>query len=213
MSIRVWDPLVRICHWGIALLLPLCWYSADQGEMELHQSAAYLLAALLFARLSWGLFGSVPARFSHFVRSPQVVLDYLRQWRAPRSPHLGHNPAGGYMVLLLWMLLLCQFATGLFITDDILTEGPLYGSVSASLASWFSQYHGFGINLLLGAVALHLTAIAVYRLRGISLVTPMLHGKVVINTAQPLLRPWPVALGWLIAWVIVVALWLIAPLW
>ncbi|WP_298442650.1 cytochrome b/b6 domain-containing protein [uncultured Ferrimonas sp.] len=213
MSIRVWDPVVRICHWGMSVLLPLCWFSAEQGEMEWHQTFAYLLAALLLTRLCWALVGSETARFTHFVRSPVQVFRYLRHWRTPRQAHLGHNPAGGYMVLLLWGLLLLQWGSGLFSSDDILTEGPLFASVSGAVSSALTWWHHLGFNLLLGAISLHLLAILLYRWRGVALVPAMLHGKRELATAQPHQASLWLAFGLLLGWLLGFGYWLIWPLW
>lgn len=176
MKIQVWDKVVRFCHWGIVILLPLCWWSGEEGEMEWHQTFAYLLLALVVTRVIWGLIGSDTARFSHFIQSPRQVFGYLRQWPSQRTPHVGHNPAGAYAVLLILTLLSVQLTTGLFATDDILTEGPLYSTVSSDTASWMTWLHKLNFNLILAAVALHLTALLAYRLKGVKLVGSMITG-------------------------------------
>ncbi|GAA5192405.1 hypothetical protein GCM10025772_21570 [Ferrimonas gelatinilytica] len=58
----VWDEVLRLTHWAVVLLLGLCWFSAEQGEMAWHQTFAYLLLAVLLTRLSWGLYRSGTAR-------------------------------------------------------------------------------------------------------------------------------------------------------
>jgi cytochrome b len=37
---------------------------------------------------------------------------------------IGHNPAGGWMVLLLLLLLLAETLTGLYVANDIVDVGP-----------------------------------------------------------------------------------------
>ncbi|QIZ75550.1 cytochrome b/b6 domain-containing protein [Ferrimonas lipolytica] len=213
MSIRVWDIVVRLCHWGIVVLLPLCWLSAEEGEMEWHQTFAYLLAALLFTRLCWAIIGSETARFSHFVRSPSAVVGYLVTWRQARTPHLGHNPAGGYMVLVMWTLMLLQWGSGLFTTDDILTEGPLYAAVSESISSTLTFIHHQAFYVLVGIVVLHVIAIVVYRMRGMSLLPPMLHGKAKIDVPQPQMKHPLLGMGLLMLWLGVFGYGLVLPLW
>ncbi|MBY5993461.1 cytochrome b/b6 domain-containing protein [Ferrimonas balearica] len=210
MKIQVWDKVVRVCHWGMVILLPLCWWSGEQGEMEWHQSFAYLLLALLMTRLFWGLFGSETARFSQFVRGPRQVFDYLKSWKQQRDPHPGHNPAGAYMVVVMLTLLLTQLVSGLFATDDILTEGPLYSYVSSDTASWLTWLHKQNFNLILAAVGLHLTALLVYRLKGTPLVAAMITGyrrggaeapKMVTTTpAWLVLLVLMAGLGWGLIW-------------
>lgn len=52
-------------------------------------------------RVVWGFVGSQNARFSSFVKGPCTVLTFVKHslhLGAPR--HLGHNPAGGAMIVL-----------------------------------------------------------------------------------------------------------------
>ncbi len=210
--VQVWDPLVRLCHWGIVGLLPLCWYSADIGAMEWHQSCAYVLATLLLVRLCWGVWGSEPARFGHFVRSPCTVWNYVRG-RMP-APAYGHNPLGAYMVLLLWLLLLAQFVSGLCISDDIWTDGPLYGVVPSAVSRWMGRYHHQAFWLLAGAVVVHVCALLIYRWRGIALLPAMIHGQVAQEAAlpSPVLGSWRLGIGLLLGFGALAA-YFIVPLW
>ncbi|SHI27543.1 cytochrome b/b6 domain-containing protein [Ferrimonas marina] len=211
--IRVWDGVVRASHWAIATLIPLCWWTAEQGEMEWHQTCAYLLLAVILTRTFWGLVGSDTARLAPLVRSPGSVLGYLRQWRGQRQPSLGHNPAGGYMVLLMLALITAQLVTGLFATDDILTEGPLYGWVSYDTASTLTTLHKRIFDAITIALGLHLLAILVYRLKGIPLVSAMITGRQRLSAPAPTMRPiWPAALVFVTSLGAVTYL-LILPLW
>ncbi|MBY6188086.1 cytochrome b/b6 domain-containing protein [Marinobacter hydrocarbonoclasticus] len=213
MKIQVWDKVVRVCHWGIVALLPLCWWSGEEGEMEWHQTFAYLLLALVITRLIWGFIGSDTARFTQFIRSPSRVIQYLRQWRSQRTPHIGHNPAGAYAVVLILSLLTVQLTTGLFATDDILTEGPLYSMVSGDTASWMTWLHKQNFNVILAAVGLHLTALIAYRLKGVRLVGSMITGYRQDTTEAP--RIASTAPAWVLLLVLLAGLgWgLIWPLW
>ena len=69
-----------------------------------------MLTLLLF-RLVWGFIGSETARFRHFLVSPVKALQTLRGFRQ-RGPdtQVGHNPAGGWMVLVMLLLLGVQVA-------------------------------------------------------------------------------------------------------
>ena len=99
--------------------------------MELHFWSGYAIIALLLFRLVWGFVGSETARFSRFLRSPRAALHHLsRLHRREPDTEIGHNAAGGWMVLVLLGLVAVQVATGLFANDDIATEGPLYNHVS-----------------------------------------------------------------------------------
>ena len=67
----------------------------------------------------WGIVGSRHARFADFVRSPATVLSFLRdtmKFRARR--YLGHNPAGGAMVVALLVALIVITGSGFMMTTD-----------------------------------------------------------------------------------------------
>ena len=177
VKVKVWDIPVRVFHWGMLLLLAGLWWSADQGEMSYHQLFAYSLMILLVVRLIWGFIGSDTARFSHFVRHPRQALDYLAKMRAKQAPHsLGHNPLGGYMVVLLLIIISLQLMSGLFATDEIFTEGPLVSYVSGETASWFTWLHKKNFDLLLILAGIHVAAVLLHRFKGEKLVGAMFSG-------------------------------------
>ncbi|GAA4897477.1 cytochrome b/b6 domain-containing protein [Ferrimonas pelagia] len=213
MKTQVWDRVVRLSHWSLVVLVVGCWLSAELGAMEWHQTCAYLLLAVLVTRLSWGLFGSETARLRPLFRPPGAVVQYVRQWRSQRQPELGHNPAGGYMVLLMFALLSLQLITGLFASDDILTEGPLYGAISAEAAASLTSLHHLNFTWIKVAIGCHLLAIILYRCKGIRLVPAMLTGYHQGVEGQVLLRQaWPALL--LLGGMLAAVLWgLILPLW
>ncbi len=82
--------------------------------MDLHVTAGYIILALLLIRLLWGFIGTRHARFSDFVTSPSAALDYLKQFSTFRAKrHIGHNPAGGLMIIALLISLLFASISGL----------------------------------------------------------------------------------------------------
>ena len=94
--------------------------------MDWHGRIGDALLALLLFRLLWGFFGSETARFSRFLTSPRMVVQHLK-YALLREPdrQVGHNPAGGWMVLFLLALLLAETLTGLYVANDIADVGPL----------------------------------------------------------------------------------------
>ncbi|QUN04923.1 cytochrome b/b6 domain-containing protein [Shewanella yunxiaonensis] len=174
-KMMVWDVPVRFFHWLTLLLVALLWWSAEQGEMQWHQLFAYLLMINLLLRIVWGFIGSQYARFSDFLRSPFQVISYVR--KQPDEPSLGHNPLGGYMVLALILVLLLQVSSGMFATDDIVTEGPFYSWVSDDLSRWLTWLHKSNFNLLLVLVVIHVSAVVFYEIRGQRLIAAMVTGN------------------------------------
>ncbi|WP_299794012.1 cytochrome b/b6 domain-containing protein [uncultured Shewanella sp.] len=176
-KIKVWDLPVRFFHWGMIALLGGLWWTADASEMEWHQILAYCLMVLIICRLVWGIIGSDTARFTHFIKHPKTVLEYVRKTREQGiSASIGHNPLGGYMVLALMTLITLQLSTGLFSTDEIFTEGPLYAAVSTETGSLMTWLHKKIFYVMLGFAAAHVLAVIAHGVKGDKLVGPMLSG-------------------------------------
>ena len=162
-QVRVWDRFVRVFHWSLVCTFALAYWSAKVGKHELHAWLGYIVVGLIAARIVWGLVGSRHARFSDFIHAPAAVLRYLKAIAAghPRR-YLGHNPAGGIMVLALLAVLAFITFTGLTVQATIDFDGPLVGIMKAmtdqeAYAAWSS--HAFAVNVVLGMVALHLLGV------------------------------------------------------
>ena len=110
-SIKVWDILVRVFHWSLATFFVLAYVTGEELETA-HAWAGYVIIGLLIFRVVWGLVGSKHARFSDFIYSPAKIFDYLKSLMSSKPNHyLGHNPAGGVMVVLLLVFLsLCSWS-------------------------------------------------------------------------------------------------------
>jgi cytochrome b len=90
----------------------------------------------------------------------------------------GHNPVGGYSVLLLLGVLLVQVGTGLFAVDvDGLESGPLSFLVSFDQGRFAAEIHEIAFTALQVLVAVHILAIVIYRLRGSRLTRAMITGR------------------------------------
>jgi cytochrome b len=146
--------------------------------MRWHMRAGTLLLALVLFRVLWGLVGSSTARFARFVKGPVAVAKYLGSIRSKTAPIVGHNPAGGWSVIILLALLLAQTTTGLFAGDPFDgATGPLNDKVGVMRAGAMTDWHEMAFNIILGFVALHLLAIAFYRIvLKEKLVKPMVTG-------------------------------------
>ncbi|WP_322042081.1 cytochrome b/b6 domain-containing protein [Paraburkholderia sp. J67] len=177
-DVRVWDLPTRLFHWFAVCLVVLAWLSQRMNWMQLHVRAGETLLALVLFRLLWGCFGSETARFSRFMATPASAWRHLRHLtRREPDVQVGHNAAGGWMVLLLLTLLFVETLSGLYVYNDIADEGPLSEIVPAAVANAISAIHAYGWDVLAMAVVLHICAIAVYALvKGHNLVGPMVTG-------------------------------------
>lgn len=178
--LRIWDLPTRVFHWALVFLVVFSYATGKTGGtwMPWHLRSGYAILALLLFRLAWGFTGSRTARFAHFVRGPRLAWQYARELRAGRpSPWFGHNPLGGWAVVLMLALLLLQTATGLFADDDISTRGPLAAKVANAWVERMTAIHRYNEWALVTIAALHVIAIASYRWRfKQDLTGPMVHG-------------------------------------
>ena len=180
LSMRVWDAPTRLFHWAIVLLLVVSWATAKTDRMQLHFLSGETILALLIFRIAWGFAGSDTARFRNFLRSPIAGLRHLSGiTRREPDNEIGHNAAGGWMVLVLLAALAAQVGTGLFSNhDDMINQGPLADHVSKALSDRISAVHHLTFTLILVAVALHILTVLAYAvLKRQDLVRPMITGK------------------------------------
>ena len=179
LPMLIWDLPTRLFHWVLVLLILTSWLSAEFDYMRVHVWSGLAVLSLLLFRLIWGFIGSDTARFSYFLRSPLAALRHLSHLtRREPDTEVGHNAAGGWMVILFLVLLSVQVGTGLCANDDVLTEGPLARMVGKERSDWFGHIHSVNFTLIEITVVLHILAIITYRvLKGHNLVTPMVTGK------------------------------------
>lgn len=173
----VWDFPTRIFHWLLAVLLGFSWWSAETYHLDWHRYSGITVLGLVAFRLLWGLFGTSTARFSQFVKGPGTVISYVRPSSQLPVP-VGHNPLGGWSVIVMLVLLMVQVTAGLFAVDiDGIESGPLSHLVDFDRGRTASAIHDFTFDLLLVVVALHIIAIIFYLVvRRRNLVGPMVTG-------------------------------------
>jgi cytochrome b len=183
--LRIWDLPTRLFHWLLALSITgaLITINLGGGWMDWHVRFGIASFVLLLFRLVWGLVGPRYARFSQFVTSPFKAIAYLRGTRDSRQA--GHNPLGAWSVLAMLVLFLFQSSTGLFVSDDVMTQGPLAQFVSNDTVALLTRMHRFTEYLLYAMLGLHLAAIAIYSFQGVKLVKPMVTGDVPKHTLPP----------------------------
>jgi cytochrome b len=177
-SVRVWDPLVRVFHWTLVLSFAVAWVSADEFD-TLHFWAGYTIAALVAFRVVWGIIGTRHARFTDFIYRFRTIKSYLIDLAALRPKHyVGHNPAGGLMVVILLLSLALLTFTGMasVAIDGI---GPLAGTWVESISGhWMEDIHEAVANLVLAFVLFHIAGVLVSSLvHGENLVRAMINGK------------------------------------
>jgi cytochrome b len=178
---KVWDAPIRLFHWGIVILIVVSFVSIQAGWMHLHLLSGYTMLAALLFRFAWGFIGSDTARFSRFLKSPLAGLaNVSRMFHREEDTEIGHNAAGGWMVLLMLLLLAVQVGAGLCANtdEDYMVNGPLAKYVGKAWSDELSRVHAFNFYLILAAIVLHLLAVGAYaKFKGQNLLRPMITGK------------------------------------
>ena len=149
-TVKVWDPFVRVFHWSLVVLFVLAYVTGDEVE-KVHIAAGYAIAGLLALRIVWGFVGPRHARFTDFVRSPREALRYMGDTlllRARRT--IGHNPAGGLMVVALIVMLAGTCGTGYLMTTD-----AYWGSKA------MEEVHELLANATVALIVLHVLGVLV----------------------------------------------------
>lgn len=162
----VWDPFVRLFHWCTVGLVAVAFFS--DADRPVHDTAGYLVIVLVLARVGWGIAGSRYARFDDFLAPPERILAYLRDILAGRARrYVGHNPAGGAMIVVLLVSLLITAGSGWLSETD-----TFFG------ISWVSHLHHRAAHLLLLLAGLHVVGVvASSMLHGENLLLAMITGR------------------------------------
>jgi len=179
-QIYVWDIFIRFFHWSLLILFLIAYISEDDF-LTIHSWAGYLILSLLFTRIMWGFVGTKYARFSNFIYPPKQIKQFLKdtsQLKAQR--YIGHNPAGGAMVILLMASLILTTTSGLFLIGIEESQGPLAATLSDAGHFWgklFEGVHEFFVHFTILLIAIHIAGVVVESLiHRENLVSSMING-------------------------------------
>lgn len=152
-KVRVWDPLVRVFHWS--LVAGMAYEFIFEPGTIIHNTLGQVLLLLVALRVIWGFVGSRHARFGDFVRSPFTVLGYCKDIVTGHPKrYLGHNPAGGIMVLALLASVAMTAGSGwLMITDALWGE------------EWIEELHETVAWLTLALIIAHVAGVVLASLQ------------------------------------------------
>jgi cytochrome b len=145
--VKVWDPLVRVFHWTLVSAVSGAWLF--QSPRDTHRLLGNIAAGAIAVRLVWGLVGPGHARFRDFVPGPGRLISYFNDIRLGRERrYLGHNPAGGAMVVALIVTIAA-----------ICTTGWMMGLPDWRGLDWLEELHGSIADMLVVLVTLHVSGV------------------------------------------------------
>lgn len=166
-QVPVWSVAVRCLHWTLALSTIVS-FATHEGGGRLHEWTGYLALVCTAVRVMMGFAGPGRWRFSGFVRGARATSAYARAVAAGSEVrYLGHNPLGGWMVVLL---LADGLATGF--TGWLYTTDRFWGM------AWLEGLHGALGHAFIPLVVLHVAGVVfTSRRHRENLVAAMLHGR------------------------------------
>jgi cytochrome b len=180
-EVSVWDPLVRVFHWVLVGAFFTA-YITEEDFLTIHSWAGYIIIGLLLVRIIWGLIGTKHARFTDFVFTPKHITQFIKDTLSLRAKrYLGHNPAGGAMVIMLMASLIITTISGVIIFGIEEAQGPLATWLSGTshfLGGLFEELHEFFANFTLFLVFIHVAGVLIESLiHGENLIASMFSGK------------------------------------
>ena len=177
----IWDLPTRLFHWLLVASIFAQYATAEwlDDAVQWHFYIGYFTIFLIVFRVLWGFVGTEHAKFSNFVKGPKAVVTYISTLFDKHSTSsVGHNPLGGWFVVVMRILVGVQGISGLFMTDDIFLDGPYRSMADESTIELMSSLHHLAFDALLYVIGLHILAIVFYAIyKKQKLVPAMVHGK------------------------------------
>lgn len=194
LRILVWDLPTRLFHWLLVATVATCATTAfllPSRWLGWHFAAGYVLGGLLLFRLSWAFFGPEPSRWPGFIPTPAAVIAHLKAVLRGHPPAtVGHNPAGGAMILALLLVLSGLVITGLVSVGGLFKQGPLAFATPFHFAAGVKEIHELLAYGLLALAGGHILGVLVEsKLLKEALILTMITGKKDLHPGQ--LRPAP----------------------
>ncbi len=191
-DIRVWDPLVRICHWLLAAAVIVAWFVDE--PLWLHTWLGYVAIAVVLVRVVWGFIGPDYAGFARFVRGPRAAFGYFVDLvRFSSNRYLGHSPAGATMIIALLFMVAVTAGTGMANLAAARGEGPLAGIITKverqniratrhdsekDQELFIEEVHELAANMTMILVVLHIVGVGLASfVHRENLVTAMITGR------------------------------------
>ena len=162
--VKVWDPLVRLFHWVLVSAFFIA-FITEEDFLNIHTISGYIILALICFRLVWGLFGTRYARFANFIYSPGKVKQFIKDTFSLKAKrYIGHNPAGGVMIILLIVSLLMCTISGIAVYGVEEQAGPMALWFVNSYSLWgklLEEIHEFFANFIVFLIFVHLLGVIV----------------------------------------------------
>jgi len=154
-TLRLWDPLVRLCHWSLVVAFVGDYFFTEEGDGP-HRWLGYYAVAIVLIRAYWGFVGTPAARWNDFWPTLTRLKWHLKALFTGADYHrLGHSPLGALVMVLMLALMF-----GLGLSGFLMEEVDYFWGADLPRA-----IHVLMANSLLALVCLHISAAVFESLR------------------------------------------------
>jgi cytochrome b len=154
-TIKLWDPVVRLFHWSLALAFFANYFFTEEGE-DWHRWLGYYACAWLAVRFFWGFAAQGAASWRACWPTASRLKSNLLMLRSGKAdPHLGHSPIGALMMMAMMLAML-----GLGVSGYMMEEIDLFWGVD-----WVQDLHATIADILAALVGIHILAAIIESIR------------------------------------------------
>lgn len=166
MKKQVWDIPTRVFHWSFAAAF-ITAFLASRREwfLDYHGLAGSVAFGLAAFRAVWGFSGNHNARFSSFLKGWQEIRGFLSGlMRLRPAKYAGHNPAVGWVIVVMLFLSALLAATGIIVYSGEEMRGPLAGYFSFETAVAAAFVHEVAAWSFVAIISVHVLAAVLHDL-------------------------------------------------
>lgn len=151
-------------HWSlVGAYIAALFTSRNESFLEYHVLAGYFIAGCVIFRTLWGFVGNRYARFSSFIKGFGEVRSFLSRLLRLRLPrYIGHNPAVGWMVLVILGITTAITVTGIVTYGGEENRGVFAGLFPFGMGMAARTAHIWLTYCIVAVVAGHVSAALIH---------------------------------------------------
>lgn len=180
----IWDIFICFFYWLLVVCILVQYLIVEVFDViDWYFKIGYFILGLILFRLCWGFVGIIYVKFSQFFIGFGKVVVYVKILiNKYFEEYVGYNLFGGWMVIVLLLLVVVQGISGLFIGDDIFSNGFYYDVVFDVICDVMNVIYYIVFNVLLVVIVLYVGVVVFYvRYKKQFFVLVMLYGKKMIK--------------------------------
>ncbi len=167
MKTYVWTLPTRIFHTLLVIFVLSAFITAQWDNLlSIHVAFGSALGVLVLYRVVWGVMGPKYSKFSDFNLNLTALKEYIFSVFNHKNEYIGHNPAAGYTMVGMIIVLLLLVITG-FLAYGIQENRGVFSFLHNSFfkdMELFEELHEFLGTALWVLIGLHVSGVLLDRL-------------------------------------------------